>query len=237
MADESPELIEKEMESTRQSLTEKVAALESTVTGTIQTAASTVKETVESVRTAMQDTVSSVKETVTGSVESVSEGIKQTFDISHHVRENPWAAIGVSAAAGFMTGLLVFRHRTGSVAEGMSEASAPSSGYTPARSFASFSSAAPAPAPAASEPRRPSWVDDLWQMFGDEAKKLGQQALTALSAAAKQQIEQGVPKLFDGSLLEKFGQHGHDQHAAGSRGPAGGYGAGTTGAGRPGYGV
>lgn len=215
MADESPELIEKEMEQTRQSLTDKVAALENTVVGTIQTAASTVQETVQTVKDAMQETVSTVKESVTDSVESVSEGIKQTFDISSRVRENPWLMVGGAAAAGFVTGLLVFRPKS-IYAEGLASGHAhrvqPTSHSPYTGTQASY-----AAAPERSEPRRPSWVDDLWEMFGREAKKIGEQALTVLAATAKQSIEQGVPKLFD-SLAPSSTCHATNARRAG--GPA-----------------
>lgn len=212
MADESPELIEKEMEQTRQSLTEKVAALENTVVGTIQTAASTVQETVQTVKDAMQDTVSSVKETVTDSVESVSEGIKQTFDLTTHVREHPWLMVGGAAVAGFVTGLLAFRPKS-IYAEGLASGHAhrvqPTSHSPYTGTQASY-----AAAPERSEPRKPGWVDDLWEMFGREAKKIGEQALTALAATAKQSIEQGVPKLFD-NLTHSHGTHPTNPHRAG----------------------
>ena len=73
MANESPELIEQQMHQTRQSLTEKVAALENQVVGTVQSAASAVQETVESVKSVVTDTVSTVKETV-GDVKDTVEG-------------------------------------------------------------------------------------------------------------------------------------------------------------------
>jgi ElaB/YqjD/DUF883 family membrane-anchored ribosome-binding protein len=156
VADESPELIEKEMEYTRQSLTNKVSALEQQVVGTIQTAASTVQETVLSVKEAMQETASTVKETVTGSVETVSEGIKKTFDISSRVRENPLAAVGAAAAAGFVTGLLVFRPKS-IYAEGLASGHAhhvePTS-HSPYAGSHAEPRAAYAP-PARSESRRP----------------------------------------------------------------------------------
>src|SRR5438270_4131823 len=108
------------MHETRQSLADKVAALENQVVGTVQSAASAVQDTVESVKSAVQDTVCSVKETVgdvkdtvQDSVSSVSEGVMSAFDIRRHVDENPWLMLGGAAAAGFVTGLLVFREEKG----------------------------------------------------------------------------------------------------------------------------
>ena len=106
---ESPELIEREMEETRESLTEKVSLLEHQVVDKLQSATDAVQDTVQSVRSAVQDTVAAVTDTVKSSVESVSDGMKEALDVKKHVREYPWAMVGGAAAAGFVTGLLVFR--------------------------------------------------------------------------------------------------------------------------------
>lgn len=201
--DQPPELIEHEMEQTRQSLTDKVAALEQQVTGTIQSVSDGVKETVESVRSAMQDTVSSVKETVSGSVESVSEGVKQAFDVSHHVRDNPWVAVGSAAAAGFVLGLLTGKtsNRRSVYGEGLSEGHS-STASLMAQTPRGPSSAEPVRSyePAERPSRRPGWLDELLELAGQEVKKLGSQAIAQLSASFKQNIEQGVPKLLDTAM-------------------------------------
>jgi ElaB/YqjD/DUF883 family membrane-anchored ribosome-binding protein len=195
MADESPELIEQEMAATRASLTNKVAALESTVIGTLQQAATAVQETVQTVKsavtdttatvkTALSDTSSTVKDTLKGSVDTVSEGVKEMFDVKTHVRDNPAAALGLAAAAGFVTGLLVFRKEQPAVPAVSTAHGFASTAYTPAP---------PAAAPATA--RRPGWVDDLFEMFGEEAKKIGTQALTTLAAAIRQNIDTEVPHL------------------------------------------
>lgn len=207
MADESPELIEKEMQSTRQSLTEKVAALENQVMTTIQTAATTVQETVENVRSAITDTTSTVKETVAGSVESVSEGVKEMFDVRSHVKEHPLAAVGVAAAAGFVTGLIVFRKPDTVTVSGTSTSTGyTSAGYSHAPSYAAAPPPPPAPASPglASREGRPRWLNDLLDMAGEEAKKWGTQALAALSQSVRQNIDQGVPHLVQ-TLLDKAG--------------------------------
>ena len=115
---ESPELIEREMEQTREWLTEKVSLLENKVIGqlnsatdTVQGTVDSVQETVHSVKTAVQDTVQSVSETVKDSVRSMAEGMKETLDVHKHVQQNPLAMVGGAAALGFLTGLIVFRGR------------------------------------------------------------------------------------------------------------------------------
>jgi len=87
---ESPELIEREMEQTRESLTEKVSLLENKVLGQVQTATDTVKH----------------------SVQSLTDGVKETLDVRRHTQENPWAMVGGAAVAGFLTGLVVFRRES-----------------------------------------------------------------------------------------------------------------------------
>src|SRR5947209_10258757 len=119
-------MIEREMEQTRASLVDKVAALEEQVVGTLQTATSTVKDTVESVK----DTVSSVKEAVTGTVESVkdqvehsveavSDTMKEAFDLRAHIRNHPWTCVGAATFAGFGVGLLLGDRHGASSAGGL----------------------------------------------------------------------------------------------------------------------
>lgn len=92
--DQTPELIERDMLRTRESLTDKVAALENQVIGTLQSATTAVQDTVESVKTAVSDTQASVK---------------QAFDVSAHTRERPWAMVGGAAVVGLVAGLLISR--------------------------------------------------------------------------------------------------------------------------------
>src|SRR6478672_836790 len=95
------------MTETRDSLTEKVAALENQVVGTVQTAADTLTGTVESVKSLISTAPSAVSDSVKQAAAAVSESVKNTLDIRGHVREHPWAAVGVSALAGCITGWLV----------------------------------------------------------------------------------------------------------------------------------
>src|SRR5262245_61464826 len=96
---------------TRESITEKVAALENQVVGTVQTAADTLTGTVEAVKELVTTAPGAVSETVKQAATAVSETVRKTFDITGHVRAHPWASVGVSAGLGFLTGLLIFRER------------------------------------------------------------------------------------------------------------------------------
>ena len=94
--DTSPDVIQKRMQRTRNSLTDKVAQLEEHVMGTVQTATDAVQSTVEAVKGTVQDVRSTVEETVS----NVSDTVRSTFDLSSHVRENPWLSMGVATHIG-----------------------------------------------------------------------------------------------------------------------------------------
>jgi len=173
-------VIEKEMQSTRESLTEKVSLLEQQVVGTLQSSTSAVQDTVDSVKTAVQDTVDSVSGTLKHSVSSLTDGLKDAIDVKRHVRENPWAALGGAAAAGFITGMLVFRR------EGSSTPGLPAGTYTPVMGN-----------PPTVAPMRPSWLGELFEMAGQEVKKIAQDALAKATAQLKQSVNEGVPKLIE----------------------------------------
>jgi ElaB/YqjD/DUF883 family membrane-anchored ribosome-binding protein len=206
VGNESPELIERQMEETRESLTEKVSLLEQQVTSKIQSATDAVQETVETVKSAVTETVDAVKGTVQHSVESVSEGVKEVLDVPKHVRDHPWAMVGGATAAGFFTGLLLFGRRQVPVA--------------PAMPFAS-----PAVAPAASH--RPGWLDDLFEAAGREVKKVAEAAIATASASLKQSIGHKLPEFIDRALTPTSNERAEEMPpGAHANGPSAGYGAG-----------
>ena len=186
---ESPELIEREMEQTRESLTEKVSLLENKVLGQVQTATDTVEgtmhsvqDTVQTVKAAVQDTVQSVTDTVKHSVQSLTDGLKEGLDVRRHTQENPWAMVGGAAVAGFLTGLVVFR-RGSTVSAGDLPA------YTP------MPAAMGAAAPAVSH--RPQWLSDILEMAGREVKQIAQQAIAQASTSLRQTVQARVPQLVE----------------------------------------
>jgi len=209
---EQPELIEREMEQTRESLTEKVSLLEQKVVGQIQSAADAVQDTVQCVKSAVQDTVQSVTGTVSHSVQSLTDGVKDVLDIQRHTRENPWAMVGGAAAAGFVTGLLVFRRES-------SGTSLPAYQPTP---FTSEPAGRPA-APSVSH--RPAWLNDLFDMAGQEFKKLAEQALAAATTSLRQTVQTGIPKLIERAVPD-VGACRTDQATGDGVGDAGYYGNG-----------
>ena len=187
---ESPELIEREMEQTRESLTQKVSQLENKVIDQVETATDTVQGTMESVqdtvqcvKAAVQDTVQSVTDTVKSSVQSLTDGMRGALDVRKHTQEHPLAMVGGAALAGFLTGLVVFRKETNG-------SSLPA--YTPMPSAAM---AAPSAAPAMTH--RPAWLSDILEMAGREVKQIAQQVIAQASASLKETVHERVPQLVE----------------------------------------
>ena len=232
----SPEEIQREMESTRESLTDKVAALENQVVGSIQNATDAVTSTVESVRSAVEDTMSTVKESVTDSVTSVKDQVRTAFDFTSHVRENPWPTVTGAAVVGFITGLLVFRPRDGASRHVRNTGGALSfdtsvSGTAPryaADVDAPRAAAASAPASSSGGFKMPSWADDLLDKAGQEIRRLGEEALATAAASARQAIQTEVPHLIESfASMRGTGAHGSSQaEPAGATGEAARHGKG-----------
>lgn len=214
-ADKSPERIEREMEETRDSITQKVAALENQVLGTIQTATNTLTDTVQTVRDApaavketVQETVAAVKDSVKETLTSVRESVA-SFSLTDCVRSNPGAALGTSAAFGFLTGYLLLGGRESRplMARGYREP-APNGrpGTLPpdtAHHVASYASH--------TEPARPGMFAGLMAMVGGELEQLAKQALSNALASLKQSVNEKVPRMMDDAvqtLADRVTGHG-----------------------------
>jgi ElaB/YqjD/DUF883 family membrane-anchored ribosome-binding protein len=180
-AEKTPEQIQAEMAATRDSLTEKVAALENQVVGTVQTAADTLSGTVNSVKSLITNAPEAVSETV----KQAAEKVKEVLDISGHVRKHPWTAVGVSAGLGFLTGLLVFRRQS----LGYSDAVEPPP-YTGAPTPTTF---APPPPP----PREPGMFDDILGTIRQKLREVTENVINTATAAVNKNVSEGVPKLVD----------------------------------------
>lgn len=202
---ETPELIERQMADTRESLTEKVSMLEQQVVGKLQSATDAVQETVESVKSAVEDTVTCVTDSVKTSVEGVAEAL----DVRKRVQETPWLMVGGAAAAGLVTGLIVFRRRGVSTSEPAAYAPMPAAAFTPPREM----------------PRRPSWLDGLIDMAGRELKTLAEQALATASTSLRETMSHRLPELVErvvpGSSEEPAASthHGNGRHQYGDVAP------------------
>jgi len=174
--EKTPEEIEREMLHTRESITEKVVALENQVIGTAQSVTSAVSDTVEKVKSLVTNAPSAVSDTVKQSFAAV----KEQLDITGCVRRNPWTSVGTSAAAGFLLGYLLGGRRESS--------SHP------------LAAMAPAAAPQTSPPREPGVFDELLGQVSREVKRLAQDAIASTSAALKQNISTEVPKMVDSAV-------------------------------------
>ncbi len=225
MSNESPEVIEQQMAVTRQSMSDKVAALEEQVVGTLRSTTAAVNETVHSIRSAVEDTVDSVKGTVGSVTESVkgtvgsvtdnvqsamhtvTDNVKDATDISRHIRNNPWLVVGGVAAAGLFAGLMFFRRA------GHHHTAGPTFIPYPAPHQASS-------APSAATPSsRPGLFDDLLKMISQEVRKVAETAINTLSESVKHTVHDGIPKMVDGAVtkltdtLEGAVSGRHDGHA------------------------
>src|SRR5437868_9061606 len=101
--DNETEVIKQQMEETRESLSEKLGALEQHVLSTVQDTTDSVTNTVETVKDAVQGTVSSVKETVADTVDTV----KEAFDVRQQVERYPWAMLAGAVFVGYVGGRLL----------------------------------------------------------------------------------------------------------------------------------
>jgi hypothetical protein len=94
--DPKPDVIRRQIDETRESLTEKLETLEDQV-----------KQTVDTVKSKVENTV----EAVTSTVEHTVEAVKRTFDIPYQVQRHPYALTGGALLAGAALGYLVGRRR------------------------------------------------------------------------------------------------------------------------------
>jgi len=142
-------LIEKQMEETRASLSNKLEALENQVVDTVQTATDAVQNTTE----AVAGTVESVKETVGEIGDKVSDtvhSVLSAFNLSRQVEERPWLMFGGAIGLGWLTGwYLPDRTRK----------SRPT-GAQPSFPATSSWAAAPVAAAPPAEPKVPGWVSN-----------------------------------------------------------------------------
>jgi ElaB/YqjD/DUF883 family membrane-anchored ribosome-binding protein len=193
--DQESEMIKKQMEHTRASLTEKVEMLEQKVEDTVTSATTAVTETVESVKETVQGTVDSVKEAVQGTVDTVKETVsdtvetvKSTFDVRAHTQRHPWAVFGSSIAVGFLGGYLLGGRGRESHPTNGSYRSANGNGVP---SYAA-PPAAPAPAPVAEE-KSHGLLGGVSGMFGSELSKLKGLAIGTTLGLVRDLLTRSMP--------------------------------------------
>lgn len=169
MDHETPDVIEAKLADTRQSLTDKVSALEESVVGTVQSATTAVADTVQTVKDAVGDTVGAVK-----------ENVANALNVSRHVRENPWIALGVAGFAGVLTGMMLRRPGHSSAAP-------------PATIVPTLVSRETAPVRTASAGIGSKFIARI----EEELLKLSEFTMERISSELHRAVEDGVPRVVD----------------------------------------
>ncbi|MFO0936558.1 MAG: hypothetical protein U0798_08615 [Gemmataceae bacterium] len=167
---ESPDVIEAKMAETRQSLTDKVAALEETVVGTVQ----------------------SVKTAVDGTVESVKDSVNDALDWKKKIREHPLMAVGVAAIAGFMVCRAWGRKAVangGETPPTKEMSASPTASPEIPRAFV--------PPITQTTGHVGSVFDVLLARAGDELKKIGEVAIERISVELQRTVDDTVPRIVD----------------------------------------
>jgi len=200
----SPELIEQDMHETRQALTDKVAALEQQVVGTIHGATSAVQETVQSVKSAVEETVCSVKDRVKESVSTVQESVatasanvKATLDVPEHIRHRPWAAVAGATVVGVIAGYALSRNENKPKIQSAHRTTGTGNGQTPRPPVFS--------APAQPGTIKPGFFDEIIERVRNEVKQLSEAAITALSQSLQQNLHQGINQVVQNVASFGFG--------------------------------
>jgi len=202
MAEQSPEVIQQQMEETRSRLAEKLDQLTQQATGTVETVAGTVTDTVETV----SDTVQNVTETVQETVETV----RDMFDLPGQVEKHPWAMFGGAVALGYFFGWMTAPSRP---AFAQSAAAPPSAPPTPSPAPASSNrlqdywkeeqrSAAGESPP--QQGQSSSWWDSLTQTFGPTFDKLKGLAVGATLGLARDVVSGSMGSNLSNQVQEVF---------------------------------
>src|SRR5262245_40595952 len=89
----------------RSELTERMAALERRVTGSVEGVADTVTDAAATVRSTIHSATDNVKRVVG----TTTDNVRAALDVPHHVRSRPWAAMTAAALAGFAAGFIPSR--------------------------------------------------------------------------------------------------------------------------------
>jgi len=191
---ESPEVIEHEMHQTRQSLTDKVAALESQMTDKFEHATTAVQDTVQTVKAAVNDTMTSVTDKVKESVASVQDSVssvKATLDVRDQIRAHPWAILAGATVSGAIVGLVCGeRKEHGYRSQQRSSSGSSHSASTPMMSAHASSATS----------KRPGLFDDIWDRLRAEITTLGEAAIATLSVSLKKTVNDNIKNLVDNTL-------------------------------------
>jgi ElaB/YqjD/DUF883 family membrane-anchored ribosome-binding protein len=219
------EVIKQQMEERRSSLADKLDALETQVSESVQevtSAVSTVKE-------AVQDTVDTVK----GSVQDTVEAVKETFDLSRQMENHPWIMMGGAFALGFLGGRLVSSSSPRISSPGQNFVSDAADwrnqGSTPGFP-GGYSAQQAAGQQSPNGHHRSSWFQSLGNMLAPELDKLKGMALGTALGLVRDTIKQSAPPQLGAQLAEvidslttKLGGQPSRDNLVGKSGNAAGY--------------
>jgi hypothetical protein len=204
-SEKAPEQIEQDMVQTRESITEKVTALENQVLGTLQNAANTVTNTVDAVKEAVTSAPSAVSDTVKNTVEAVKQTWQETvgsFSVSKCVQTYPAAALCTTVLGGFVIGYGLTSSRRKS--EDQFE---PSGGFTPRDLTAR--------PPVEERANPPSMLSGVFAMITEQLRQVMEEATSSAMTALKQSVATHVPEVVD-SAVEGFSNRLRDRHTVGT---------------------
>jgi ElaB/YqjD/DUF883 family membrane-anchored ribosome-binding protein len=189
MPDE-PDLINRQMEATRQSLCDKIETLEQKVVGTVTGAQAAVSDTVNTVKDSVRETVDTVK----GTVRDTVEGVKDAFDVRQHVEKHPCLSMGGAVAVGFLLGRLTEGHHkaTGFTGPRFGSFAESTNGHT-------FAKARNTPvdretARGAEAPSGTGWMDTVRHQFGPEIDKIKAVAVGAGISLLRDLLTRSLPQ-------------------------------------------
>jgi hypothetical protein len=169
--DPQPEVIREQIETTRESLVNKLETLENQVKETVGTVTSTVENTVENVRSKVEGAVEAVSSTVKTTV----EGVKKTFDIPYHTRRHPHAMAGGAFALGTLLGWMTMRR----------------SWYTPEPYWPEGPEAEPVRREAHA---RRSWFANVLTPLTEEVDKIKATGLGVVFGVVRDALQQAAPE-------------------------------------------
>jgi ElaB/YqjD/DUF883 family membrane-anchored ribosome-binding protein len=189
---DSIEVIEGEIEQTREGLADKLEALTQQLTTTVED----VEETVEDVVEATKDTISNIKE---------------AFNIPKQVEEHPWLAVGASVLVGFLGGKLLGsmgsgrNHHDGSHTNGWAEP-------MPQRmSSASYEGRPQSDTRAdtydstqETQGESTGWLSGLKEQFAPELNKVKGLALGTMFGVIRDMVSQSLPESLKTQVAEMF---------------------------------
>jgi len=204
--DREQEVIHKQMEETRSDLTNKLAALENQVGGTVQAATNvvqstteavtvtveSVQETVENVTGKLQETVEGVTETVQQAVEGVKESVAETvqsvaetFNLKLQSERHPWIVFCGAVTVGCVGTMLL--SGSGRRPTPTSQSGSLSPEDNGGKTKSAWSPTQPEPSADADRAGVSDW---LW----DKLKGLRNLAVGAMVGAARDLVTQALPE-------------------------------------------